>query len=308
MQIARLATYISPVIVLIAAFLFVQPDAPVHAIGEFSDVHYTEEHAYGYAVQLWRADDEIFGLFLASDGLAGDTPTGRLQNVRFDRGTGKLHFHARVPVHGLLVFDGILSGDEMAGELTHPSTAKTSSVQLCLLAERPHDFPNFERWEEWARTILSFRGPKPYPITRYLARGVVLEEAVIPSTWSLPKPVAASDAVRFAIDALESRGVSDIRICGVQWIQAPLGAAIVLATGCWQSAESTFSAFAIALHDGTEVKYGDPAGKEYSFLARGADAKHREVYFTGEGLEPEEEYAFEFVSKETLGELAKKCH
>ena len=48
-------------------------------------MRYTEEHAYGYAVQLWRDGDSMIGLFLASEGLQGDTPTGILENVKFNR-------------------------------------------------------------------------------------------------------------------------------------------------------------------------------------------------------------------------------
>ena len=45
----------------------------VNAVGAFSNMRYTEEHAYGYIVELWRAEDCLFGLFLSSSGLMGDT-------------------------------------------------------------------------------------------------------------------------------------------------------------------------------------------------------------------------------------------
>lgn len=293
------------------ALLFVQSDAPVEAIGEFSDMRYTEEHAYGHSIQLWRAGDEFFGLFLAADGLAGDPPTGRLQDLRFDQATGRLRFHARLPVHGLFVFDGTLSGDEIDGELTRRSPAvKKSRVQLCLLAGKPPAFVNFEAWDRWARWILSFRGPKRYPIRSYLARGLVLEEQ-LPSP---PGAMPASDAVRAAIDTLESYGVSDIRICRLRWVIAPLGAGIVLARGRWQFQRGTFSVFSIEVHDGTEARYGGFAGKLYTFLARGADAGDREMYFDGERVrlftemdEPEDELYFEFVSREELAALPDTC-
>ena len=192
-------------IVLLLGLWFIQPDAPVRAVGEFSDMRYTEEHAYGYAVQLWRADAEMFGLFLASNGLAGDTPTGRIEDLQLDRDTGKLHFYARLPVHGILVFDGTLSDGVITGEVLHVKSGKRERLQLCRLSESLENFQTFEKWYRWVRQILSFRGPRPYPIESRLARGVRLEEATIPETWSLPKPISAAEAARAAIDALESR-------------------------------------------------------------------------------------------------------
>jgi hypothetical protein len=50
--------------------------APVGFLGEFSNIEFTEKHAYGYVVQLWRQGDRVFGFLEASEGLAGDTPIG----------------------------------------------------------------------------------------------------------------------------------------------------------------------------------------------------------------------------------------
>ncbi len=57
--------------------------SPVTIVGEFSDVRHTAEHTYGYSVQLWRREGMLFGLFLAADGLEGDTPTGMLEDVKY---------------------------------------------------------------------------------------------------------------------------------------------------------------------------------------------------------------------------------
>lgn len=46
--------------------------SPVSAIGAFSNMRYTEEHAYGYVVELWRAEDCLFGLFFSSNGLKAE--------------------------------------------------------------------------------------------------------------------------------------------------------------------------------------------------------------------------------------------
>ncbi len=58
------------------------PTARIAIVGEFSNMRYTEEHAYGYTVQLWRQGDALFGFFLASYGLAGDTPAGMLEQLQ----------------------------------------------------------------------------------------------------------------------------------------------------------------------------------------------------------------------------------
>jgi hypothetical protein len=52
------------------------PDSTtIHPLGAFSNMRFTEEHAYGYRVDLWWAGPCRFGLFEASEGLSGDTPT-----------------------------------------------------------------------------------------------------------------------------------------------------------------------------------------------------------------------------------------
>ena len=61
--------------------------ARIQSIGRFSDIRYTEEHAYGHAVTLWRGGDCVFGLFENSEGPAGDTPTGLLKDTRHTVGS-----------------------------------------------------------------------------------------------------------------------------------------------------------------------------------------------------------------------------
>ena len=58
--------------------------AKIAEVGAFSNMRYTDEHADGYTLMLWRAGDCLFGLFESSQGLAGDTPVGELQGVRVE--------------------------------------------------------------------------------------------------------------------------------------------------------------------------------------------------------------------------------
>ena len=65
----RLTCFLALLLTGAALPVFAQnPDRPIRAIGNFSNMRYTEEHAYGYAVELWRDGDSAIGLFLVSEG------------------------------------------------------------------------------------------------------------------------------------------------------------------------------------------------------------------------------------------------
>src|ERR1017187_2873039 len=104
------------------------PGRPIRSIGEFSDVRYTEGHAYGYSVELWRDGNLAIGLFFVSEGLEGDSPAGMLDNVRFDSRTGALSFAAKLtagvallpggrqePSRDLFEFTGTLKATVLTG-------------------------------------------------------------------------------------------------------------------------------------------------------------------------------------------------
>jgi hypothetical protein len=80
--------------------------ASVKPIGEYSNMRYTAEHAYGYTVQLWQDGNQFFGLFMSAFGLAGDTPTGLLEDVKFNPSTGALSFTARLTVGSAYLGEG----------------------------------------------------------------------------------------------------------------------------------------------------------------------------------------------------------
>src|SRR5258708_27320323 len=104
------------------------PNRPLHAVGEFSNMRFTDEHAYGYAVDLWRDGDSILGLFLAREGLAGDTPTGMLENVKFNPRTGALAFTAKLTT-GVTLLPG--GGQEPSRDLFDFSgTLKVGEIRL----------------------------------------------------------------------------------------------------------------------------------------------------------------------------------
>jgi hypothetical protein len=159
---------------------FTGEQSPVSFMGEFSNVRHTAEHAYGYSVQLWRQGDNIFGLFTAASGLAGDVPCGLLEDVRFNPVTGTFSFTAKLsiatiylgkgrqePTHDLFSFNGTLHGAVLAGLLTHldqmqPKSKPTSKrLRLPRTSNPPTiDAATHDDWKRAADAILKVRGPK----------------------------------------------------------------------------------------------------------------------------------------------------
>ncbi len=158
----------------------------VTAIGAFSNMRFTEEHAYGYIVELWRAEDCVFGLFLSSSGLMGDTPTGRIENISYDRNTRNISFGARlttgvipastapssawIPSQDAYRFNGILGNNSLDGTLSHeilnyPGNKTFASEKLSLPLTHDknigiQDYSAFSEWEAYAKLVLRYRGPK----------------------------------------------------------------------------------------------------------------------------------------------------
>ena len=151
-------------------------------IGQFSNMVYHGEHADGYAVELWRDGGSVAGLFLAAAGLAGNTPAGLLENIKFDARTGALSFTARLsigtafaassasgkgePTRDQFEFNGNLKAKMLTGTLRHTDARQPAApaarkrVQLRLrsgaLSIRAS---NFAEWRHQIEDILKFRGP-----------------------------------------------------------------------------------------------------------------------------------------------------
>jgi hypothetical protein len=159
------------------------PDSTrIQLIGQFSDMRYTEEHAYGYAVELWRAGGCVFGLLENSEGLAGDTPAGLLTDVRYTPG-GPLSFraklttglttvdgsHAWVPSRDLFVFAGRLGTTALEGNLRRSNELRRdvapADIHVVLRRVPEQDgvldeAKTYGAWREAVESILRFRGPK----------------------------------------------------------------------------------------------------------------------------------------------------
>ena len=156
------------------------PDRPIRAVGEFSNMRVTEEHAYGYAVDLWRDGGSAIGLFFVSEGLQGDTPAGVLENVRFDSRTGALSFTAKLttgvvllpggrqePSRDLFEFSGTLKAKVLTGTLKRSDPQQPSrlgSREHVQLKTRPQaallPAGSYAEWKGQADEIMKRRGPK----------------------------------------------------------------------------------------------------------------------------------------------------
>jgi hypothetical protein len=157
--------------------------SPISQLGAFSNMRYTAEHAYGFTLMLWRAGDCPIGLLLSSEGLAGDTPIGWLENVAFDTRTGRLSFAAKLtmgaivgksmtdltPTRDLYVFEGQIKGDAISGVMTHtlqnsPAVApRRTEVVLRASTSDTESMRGSATYGEWRRRwgpILKIRGPK----------------------------------------------------------------------------------------------------------------------------------------------------
>ncbi len=83
-------------------------------VGTYSNIRYTQEHAYGYLVDLWRQGDRIVGIFSFTDGAQADFDTGTLDNVTYDPPTGALAFESYA---GMFQFSGTLMEKAVSGRL-----------------------------------------------------------------------------------------------------------------------------------------------------------------------------------------------
>jgi hypothetical protein len=145
-------------------------------------MQYTEEHAYGRMVDLWRAGDCIFGLLEVSEGMAGDTPTGLLTDLR-STSAGALGFTAKlttgttrvngspawVPSRDLFIFRGRLGTAALEGELRRSDQLRpgvgpaVTHVVLQRVPEQDGLFEDARIYGEWRKAvepILRFRGPR----------------------------------------------------------------------------------------------------------------------------------------------------
>lgn len=159
----------------------IAPTAAISAVGAFSTMRHTAEHAYGETVLLWRSGNCIFGLFESAQGLQGDTPVGELLDVTYSPSTGALKFAARLtmgiiaspssptplPSRDLFSFDGTLGPSRLSGALIHATQfdpRPTARGIVLPASERDAEFmrgsATYGAWRDKWAPILKRRGPK----------------------------------------------------------------------------------------------------------------------------------------------------
>jgi len=149
-------------------------------VGAFDDFRFTEEHQYGYGVDLWRQQNAVLGLFFVAQGLTGDTPRAVLEDAqhnltsgsvsfgaRLTRGTHSCRRHENVPAREIYRFEGRLEPHRLVGELTrvdvlHPG-APFETLRLELKRARDREQTQFESLSAWWAFVERVHRVKPDP-------------------------------------------------------------------------------------------------------------------------------------------------
>jgi hypothetical protein len=126
--------------------------------GGFSNIRYTEEHAYGQEVKLRRQGSRLLGLFMYTEGPQADFPTGLLEHVRFNSATGELSFDAYA---SQFHFDGRLEKATIKGVLKqmHPIDGRQVAEDQVILTRNANltnamrDYPSEDEWNRYASQI-----------------------------------------------------------------------------------------------------------------------------------------------------------
>jgi hypothetical protein len=151
-------------------------------LGGFSNIKHVGDHVDGYALQLWQQGSQIFGLFVAHSGQTGDSPTGLVEDIKFNPRTKQLSFKARlstgliskgdyrgVPSRDVFHFKGTLRRNEVTGVLgisdalfpNEPAPTKRIVLRKSAAMTQVMMAPaTYAEWKTWADEILKRLGPK----------------------------------------------------------------------------------------------------------------------------------------------------
>ena len=121
---------------------------PIRHVGSFENWRFTEEHQYGYGLQVFKQGENLFGLFRFADGhLAGDVPIGILEEVKLDAATGAFSFSSKMSLgmisasehsRDLFMFSGKMQPTQVEGTVERRNAAgRGSSLGSRRLVLRP---------------------------------------------------------------------------------------------------------------------------------------------------------------------------
>lgn len=109
------------------------------------------------------------------------------------------------------------------------------------------------------------------------------------------------EAVVYAIQYLEARGVKDIEICETTWIAAPVGGYLIDGKGNFNIGDKHYSTFRIGIRDGAEGN----VGTEFVFIVRGEDKKGNVIWYPEPEPDMPDYYLWEREKFESLSSRFK---
>ena len=135
-------------------------------LGSFDNVRSSsseEPHCYGYSMTLWADGSGLLGLFDVHEGLCGDPPCATLQNISFERRTGRLSFSATIG--SKLEFSGTLRRDDVIGRLNG------KRIRLARRRDHPHTPTSLVEWCAFWRSVPRCAGVADFCTARGLQSG-----------------------------------------------------------------------------------------------------------------------------------------
>jgi hypothetical protein len=113
--------------------------------------------------------------------------------------------------------------------------------------------------------------------------------------WQSDRPISPQEACKFALQRLTERGISEIVICEIRWIAAPLAGYLIDAQGMLGLNGLTHTTFRVGIRDGTDEAEGrHTAGDEFVFIARAEDSAGNALWHPSPGPDwqpsPEDTY------------------
>jgi hypothetical protein len=134
-----------------------QPAATVEHLGAYAQLRQTDEHVYGYVLQLWRDETGIVGLWSIASGEPADFPTVRVDDLRWDAASGVIRFTVKACATSR--FEGVARGSEIAGRITDQRTNTATDVRLRRAEDERQSLVRAE-WLAQTEGILKRRKPR----------------------------------------------------------------------------------------------------------------------------------------------------
>jgi len=146
----------------VSCFAASGPTGDVRFVGTYAQFRQTPEHAYGYALELWREGTTLVGFWERADGQEADFPTVRTTALQFDEASGALSFSASWCDYLVESFHGTLKGDTLEGTLSDNAAARNETMHLVLRRiqhDVSQDMPRAE-WKARVDATLKRLGPR----------------------------------------------------------------------------------------------------------------------------------------------------